>query len=129
MTGSESAATLDGRKVLVVEDRYLIADEMRRTVERLGGQVIGPAPTLDKALELVREAKPDLGLLDVDLRGDEAYAVAKALLDAGAEIIFATGFGRASMPPAYRAYPRVEKPVTRQALAHAVARLGLDACA
>jgi ActR/RegA family two-component response regulator len=127
MTGKASATVLRGRKVLVVEDRYLIADEMRRTVERLGGRVVGPAPTVDRALALVRTSKPDVGLLDVDLGGDEVYAVADALLDAGALIIFATGYARTMMPPRYRDLPRIEKPVTSSALANALTLLGVHA--
>lgn len=35
---------LAGRKVLIVEGRYFIADDLAREVDQLGGAVVGPYP-------------------------------------------------------------------------------------
>jgi hypothetical protein len=40
---------LKGKRVLVIEDRYLIATDLCDEVAALGGEVIGPAPTLPAA--------------------------------------------------------------------------------
>ena len=37
---------LTGARVLLVEDEYYIADDLRRTLHAAGATVIGPAPTL-----------------------------------------------------------------------------------
>jgi CheY-like chemotaxis protein len=118
MTTDSSQDVLRGRRVLVVEDQYLIADEMRRTVERLGGQVLGPVSTLDGALSLAVRGGLDLALLDVDLHGSEIYPAADELMSI-APVIFTTGFERDAMPPGYRDLPRLDKPVTARALAAA----------
>ena len=41
---------LNGLRVLIVEDQYLIADEMRRAVTALGGTVVGPCSTVEDAI-------------------------------------------------------------------------------
>jgi CheY-like chemotaxis protein len=117
------SAALSGLSVLVVEDQFLIAEEMRRAVEHLGGRVVGPVPSVEKALALALQARPDLGLLDVDLHGQEIYPVADALIEAGSPVIFATGFDRAAMPAAYKDAPHLDKPVTPHALAAALAAI------
>jgi CheY-like chemotaxis protein len=114
---------LRGRSVLVVEDQFLIAEEMRRAVEHLGGRVVGPVPSVEEAMKLVRRLQPDVGLLDVDLHGQEIYPVADALIEAGSPVIFTTGFDRAAMPAAYQHAPHLDKPVTPHALAAALAAL------
>jgi CheY-like chemotaxis protein len=118
---------LRGRSVLVVEDQYVIAEAMRRAVEQLGGRVLGPTSTVEGALALAEGARPDFALLDVDLRGDRIYPVADALIDAGAPVVFTTGFDRDAMPEAYRALPHIDKPVTERSLAAVLARLEPEA--
>jgi DNA-binding NarL/FixJ family response regulator len=117
------SAALRGRSVLVVEDQFLIAEEMRRAVENLGGQVVGPVSSVDEAMSLVRRLYPDIGLLDVDLHGREIYPVADALIEAGSPVIFTTGFDRAAMPAAYQDVPHLDKPVTTHALVVALSAL------
>ena len=117
------SAALGGRSVLVVEDQFLIAEEMRRAVENLGGRVVGPVPSVERAMMLAIKTRPDIGLLDVDLRGQEIYPVADALREAGSPVIFTTGFDRAALPAAYQDIPHLDKPVTANALAAALAAL------
>jgi hypothetical protein len=40
---------LAGRRVLVVEDEYLIASEVKRWLLAAGSEVIGPVPSMDQA--------------------------------------------------------------------------------
>ncbi|MBC9178407.1 response regulator [Pseudoroseomonas ludipueritiae] len=69
MSASDNSSPLAGLSVLVVEDHFLIAEEMCALVERLGGTVIGPMSKVSAALGALETAKPDLALLDVNLRG------------------------------------------------------------
>jgi CheY-like chemotaxis protein len=69
------------------------------------------------------QTPPDIGLLDIDLHGQEIYPVADALIEAGSPIIFTTGLDRAAMPAAYQHVPHLDKPVTPHALAAALAAL------
>lgn len=73
-------ATLAGRSVLVVEDDYYLADEHARALETAGAIVLGPAPSVAAALDLLgREAALEAAVLDVNLGGEMVYAVADTL--------------------------------------------------
>lgn len=120
----DRSSTLSGRRVLIVEDQYLIADDMRQAIESLGGAVIGPAPSIDAALEMLAAGEVDLALLDVNIAGDPVYRLADMLMAKGTPFIFATGYSRAATPSAYAAAPHLEKPVTAQAICDCLRRLG-----
>src|SRR3712207_157022 len=50
--GKGDTPELTGCRVLLVEDEYFLADDLCRALERCGAEVIGPVPTLDRALPL-----------------------------------------------------------------------------
>lgn len=55
--------------VLVVEDEALIADDLQRTLRRLGYHVPSTAGTGAEAVELASQLKPSLVLMDIHLNG------------------------------------------------------------
>lgn len=57
------------KKILIVEDEALIAAEIESTIELLGYKVCGKAMNGDKALDLFKNTKPDLALLDINIKG------------------------------------------------------------
>jgi DNA-binding response OmpR family regulator len=97
--------------VLIVEDRYLLASELAREVERLGGSVVGPARTLAQAADLAGRESVQAVLLDINLDGEMAYPLAEALADHDVPFIFLTGYGAEVLPPAWRGRPRLTKPI------------------
>jgi CheY-like chemotaxis protein len=90
-TEAELAMTVH-RRILIVEDRYVIADDLTRALEQAGVVVIGPAPTIAAALRLL-EATPilDGAILDIDLRGKPSFPVADALRNRNIPFVFFTG--------------------------------------
>jgi signal transduction histidine kinase len=56
-------------KILIVEDEWIIALDIKRHLSKLGYDVAGTANCAEKALELVAETKPDLVLMDIYLQG------------------------------------------------------------
>jgi hypothetical protein len=68
-TGQETGAALAGRRVLVVEDELLVALEVEAALEPEGCAVLGPVPTVDRALALLRG--PDAPALDAAAELDE----------------------------------------------------------
>ncbi len=113
---------LRGRRVLVVEDDYLIAMDMLDVLQSLGVTVVGPAGRLDDALSLVQAegATLDAAVLDLDLGGRSSYPVADALTALGVRVVFVTGFRGEAIPPEYRAVVRLDKPINARALAEAL---------
>lgn len=103
--------------VLVVEDDALIAMDLADTLAGLGCLVLGPAPTVRRALALVEAARIDLALLDVDLHRERSTPVAEALIRRRVPFILTTATPRRDLPePAYRGAPLLSKPVTAGAL-------------
>ncbi|MGU3362955.1 response regulator [Methylobacterium sp. M6A4_1b] len=83
---------LSGRRVLVVEDEYFLADELDQALEEAGATVLGPAPSVRAALDLLESGPaPDVATVDVNLGGEMAYPVAEALLARGVPFLFTTG--------------------------------------
>jgi CheY-like chemotaxis protein len=58
-----------GQTILIVEDEFAVANDLRQILEKAGYQVSGIAFTVEKALELNRRQRPDLVLLDIHLKG------------------------------------------------------------
>ena len=114
---------LQGRRVLVVEDDYVIAADVVDMLAGAGAIAIGPVGWEDEALVLASDPATmlDLAILDVDLHGTPSYRVADVLLARGIPIVFTTGFNAEALDLAYRGYPRLEKPVNSRALLAALA--------
>lgn len=58
-------------RVLVVEDEVIIAQSIISMIEKMGYECIGTAIRATKGLELAKALKPDIALLDINLKGEE----------------------------------------------------------
>ncbi|WP_426954257.1 response regulator [Muricoccus radiodurans] len=122
----EATGSLVGRRILLVEDEYLIVEAMEGWLSQAGAIVLGPAPSVEDALRIIANEVDGLdgAVLDVNLGdGETAYPIADRLAQLGVPYLFATGDVRISDNPAHRGRPRLEKPVSRAELLRAVARL------
>ncbi len=105
-------AKLDGRRILIVEDEYFIAQELALAFESAGARVLGPVADIAGALRLLDEAGDfDGAVLDINLQGELAYPLADALLQRELPFVFATGYDQRNIPAAYAGIRRCEKPV------------------
>ena len=106
-----TASLLQGRRILVVEDEFMIADGVRRALASAGATVLGPIGNLDDALSFIQsEPHIDGALLDANLVGVYAYPAADLLLSRGVKIVFATGYDLADIPDRFSVVPRCQKP-------------------
>lgn len=118
---NRSARVLSGRKVLVVEDDYFIADETRRMLATNGAEILGPTASVDETLALIAAAPQiDAAVLDVNLRDVAVFPVADALAARGVPFVFATGYERSAIPARYAHVQHYEKPVAADALTRAL---------
>ncbi len=99
------------RRVLVVEDEYIIAADLADALADLAIEVVGPAGNAAQALALIAAERLDGAILDINLNGEEAYPVADALIARHVPVVFATGYDRSAIRPPYEDIPRCEKPV------------------
>jgi CheY-like chemotaxis protein len=108
-------------RVLVVEDEYMLAEELRTELENAEAVVIGPVAHLDEAIRLIRsEARIDGAVLDVNLGGDSAYPAADLLVARGVPMVFTTGYDPTAIPPRFAKIARCEKPVDIAKVARAI---------
>jgi response regulator NasT len=68
-------------RVVIAEDEAIIRLDLRETLEEEGYEVIGEAGRGDIALDLIRELKPDLAILDVKMPGMDGLEVARMIGD------------------------------------------------
>ena len=118
-----SKPPLAGCRVLVVEDRYFIADEICHVLGALGAEVVGPFPDIAAAAEGAEAGALDLALLDVNLEGEMVYPVVERLEHRGVPFIFVTGYDDWVLPEPWRERPRLTKPVSRQTLTDEVLKV------
>ena len=102
--------TLDGVRVLVVEDEFYIADDLCRALRNNGAVVVGPCPTLRKAEAAINSGGFDCVILDLNLHGDSTAPIADELTNRGVPFVIATGYGSSGVPNRLKRLPQVEKP-------------------
>ena len=121
MTEPSDTPPLAGRRVLVVEDNFVLAESMRWALESLGAAVVGPAPTSRRALELLEEGGVHAAILDIDLQGKSSAPVAEHLREIGLPFLFLTGYESASLlPEDLHGVRCLSKPVDPEDLAEAL---------
>ena len=86
-----SPTHLSGRRILLVEDEFLIGLEIADALEGAGADVSGPHMTLAAAEQAAREEEADVAILDIDLRGEEVFPAAQQLRERGIPFLFYTG--------------------------------------
>jgi DNA-binding LytR/AlgR family response regulator len=107
-------ASLDGLTIMVVEDDFLAALELKRLVEDRAGTVAGPVGRLDQAQDLARVARLDGAILDVKLNGAVSLPLADALIARGIPIILVTGYDVTTLPTRFADTPRLPKPFSEE---------------
>ena len=115
---------LRGRRILVVEDDYLVALVVSDILEEAGAEVIGPVGRVEEALALIagNDIAIDGAVLDVNLHGATSYPIADALAARNVRFVFASGYGAGGIDAAYATYPWCQKPFNQSALLAALRR-------
>lgn len=71
-------------RIIIVEDHAMFRDHLRMLIQRdLSMAVAGEADNIDDAMKLLREARPDLAIIDITLRGSSGLEVLKKIEDEG----------------------------------------------
>lgn len=84
---------MHGLRVLVVEDSYMSARAIARILEGIGATVVGPAPSVRAALQLIEKDGCDAAILDINLGNETVEPVAERLQRSGQPFIFVSGYG------------------------------------
>jgi DNA-binding response OmpR family regulator len=101
-------------KVLVVEDEWLIAEDLKARLEELGLQVLGPAPDCSAALEILWSEKPDLAFIDTQLGSETCEVVLEECVHQGVPVIISTAHVAQLLPDYCKEFPLLTKPYDQE---------------
>ena len=122
-----SRPSLQGLRVLVVEDEMMVSMLIEDMLSDLGCTVIGPVSRLDEAIELAQQTEVDCAVLDVNLGGQPIFPLADLLREKGRPFAFATGYGDAGLRDVDRGSPVLQKPFREGDLARVLGELSARA--
>jgi len=102
---------LGGKRVLIAEDDFFVAQFVGDIVRDAGGTVVGPAFDAADALTLLGATDlPDCAVLDMRLRRSDASPIAAFLEGARVPFVMVTGYQREWLPPRLGKAPYLSKP-------------------
>lgn len=101
---------MQGSRILVVEDDFLIALDLEERLHKLGCDVVGPFERLDKALAAV-DNELHGAIVDINLRGQYSFELIDRLREEGVPTIVCSGYASISdVQDKLRDIPLLPKP-------------------
>jgi CheY-like chemotaxis protein len=120
--GSLEARPLEGRRVLVIEDEYFLADDIVGALTALGARIVGPYGDLEEAADIVgRDVAIDAAVMDINLRSQMVFPLARLLRSRQVPLVFTTGYDKSAIEPEFRDVRLWSKPLDINAMARELA--------
>ena len=121
---AESTGPLAGRRVLVIEDEYFLADDIVRALTALGARIVGPYGDLQEATDIVdRDIAIDAAIVDINLRNEMAFPLARVLRSRKVPLVFTTGYDKSSIEPEFQDVRLLGKPLDIKVMARELTRM------
>lgn len=118
---AKTASLFAGRRILIVEDEYFLAEDIRDELERFGVEVVGPAGDISSAIRMIHLEGPiDGAILDINIRGETVFPVADLLMERGVPFVFASGFEPTQEARRYPGFILCRKPLRLHEIAEAL---------
>ena len=90
-----SAETTRTTRVVIAEDEAIIRLDLKELLQEDGYDVVGETGRGDEAVELVRDLRPDLVILDIKMPGLDGLSAAREIAkDRGAAVLILTAFSQ-----------------------------------
>ena len=83
---------LDDKYVLIIEDERLIADLLEEFLHGMGCRNIQKISEVDKAAASILSCRPDLVILDMNLRGKSGHPIAQKLHGENVPFVISSGY-------------------------------------
>ena len=87
---------LKGVRVLIVEDAWHVAKALKATLEHIGMHVVGTTATTAQARGLAAAQRPELAIVDINLKQETSCGLIDELHEQGVQIIVISGY---AVPP------------------------------
>ena len=104
-------------RILIVEDEYFIAQDLADAFTDIGSEVLGPVPSIDQAMDVIRDQVVHAAVLDMNIQDQMVFPVADILAHRDIPFVFASGYDEKSVPESYQGVPRWEKPFAARDIA------------
>lgn len=101
---------LQGRRILVVEDNDLAAEQLAALIETAGGLVFGPVPSVERAFPLAFGEELDGAVLDVRLKDGTSVPIASVLRKRQIPFFVISGVESSALPWGMQRAPFLAKP-------------------
>ena len=86
---------MESLRIIIADDEPIIRLDLRKTLENMGHQVVGEAGDGAKAVELARELKPDIVILDIKMPEMDGIDAAKVVSTEGiAPVLLLTAYSQ-----------------------------------
>jgi two-component SAPR family response regulator len=114
MSEELAAGVRKALRILVVEDSFMTARSLTRMLQEFGEEVLGPVPSVKRAMELLDLGGCDAAVLDINLGSETSEAIANRLEMAGLPFFFVSGYASPKsmlLDERYRKRRLIAKPV------------------
>lgn len=106
-----SDGKLVGKRILIVEDDFLIGASLSDLLERHGCVVSGPVFTAKDAVDIIDREAIDGAILDYKVQDGVTLAIVGRLRQDRIPFVIVTGYQREYLPAGLRKAPYLAKPV------------------
>lgn len=112
------------KRILIVEDEWLVATDLARILEAAGCCVVAKAGSVRKALALLEAEPIDAAVIDVNLAGYSSEPLAEVLHRRGIPYVVISGYSQAQRGGLLASAPFISKPFDPDIIVDQVLRLG-----
>jgi len=102
---------LTGVRLLIVEDEWLLADDLAKFFGDMGAVILGPVATVEQAERHTQAA--EAAILDIDLKGRRVFPIADELMRRNVPFVFFSGYRDIAIPEHLRHASSLSKSATR----------------
>ncbi|WP_296721969.1 response regulator [Erythrobacter sp.] len=121
------AKLLKGCHILIVEDDFYQAQDIRDTLQQAGVEIVGCRATVPDLDEILERSKIDIALLDINLGDTQSFDFARALDAKGIPCVFLTGYDVTVVPNDLNYAKFISKPAEASAVITALHQVHSEA--
>jgi CheY-like chemotaxis protein len=102
--------SVDGRRILVVEDSPVVLTYIAEVLDELGCTIVGPAQNMAIARTLAADESFDAALVDIRIRGEKSFPICDILAARNIPFILTSGYADWAVPDRWQDSIQVPKP-------------------